>query len=109
MGVSEGFLQCDWIVLNEIVKLGDLDCAESLLLEACIDWAQNACRKEKIPVEKENIRKLLKDSIYEIYFRSITLEELVDINIKLVYNEDELDDIMSLMTGKSLSNTKFSD
>lgn len=104
---SEGFLQCDWIVLNEIVKLDHLSCLEKLVLEACIDWAQNACRKEKLPVEKENIRKLLKHSIYEIRFRHITLDELVDINTKLVYNEDELYDIMSIMAKRSLPNTKF--
>lgn len=108
---SNGFLNCDWVILNEIVRFAALNCRESVLLKACINWARNICRRDKIDAnDKENIRNVLKDAIYEIRFDQFSLFEFTTIleqNPSSPYTEDELDDIKHIMAKERITSTKF--
>lgn len=108
---TDGFLECDWILLNDIVKFDKLLCRETTLLEACIKWGRNECERndEKHFDEKSNIRKCLGGVIYEIRFREINWTEFgkhyVD-SLKL-YDCDELIEIDRIMKGENIISTKF--
>lgn len=107
--ISEGFLNCDWIVLNEIVKSVNFLCREADLLEACINWARNACKRNKLNVNKENVRNQLKDVIYEIRFNQITFQEFTKflINPQNPYDYDEVKVIMRIIANHNIGSTKF--
>lgn len=100
---SDGFLNCDWKILNEIVKLDKLYCQELVLLDACLKWAQNACERNKFNANiKRNIRKLLKDTIYEIRYKNVTFSELKN-HLKDSFNpyfDSELSDIKRIIESK---------
>lgn len=109
---SEGFLNCDHNVLIEIVKIEKLLCRESVLLEACVNWGRNSCKRNKINADdKENIRSQLKDVIYKIRFKGISLNEFSKffINSQNPYNDDELKDIHRIMEGEKTIMNKFND
>lgn len=107
---SDAFLNCncDWNVLMEMVKSNVLSCRELVLLEACINWARNACKRDKLNDNKENIREKLKNVIYEIRFKEIPMIELAIYlkNSYNPYNSDELEDITRLI-GQANINSAF--
>lgn len=108
---SHGFLNCDWKVLDEIVKLDELNCSEPILLEACISWAQNACQRYELNAnDKENLRNQLKDVIYNIRFNQFTVSEFVrhlKKNPNNPYHENELNDIIFIMAKEDIGSSKF--
>lgn len=107
---SEGFLNCDWKILSEIVKTFEFRGREIDVLEACIDWARNSCKQNKLNVDKENIRNQLKDVIYDIRFNQISNAEFatyLEDNIISPYDSVELEDIIRIIGGKKINSTKF--
>lgn len=107
---SEGFLNCDWKILSEIVKTFKFHGHEIGVLDACIDWARNSCKQNKLNVDKENIRNQLKDVIYDIRFNQISNAEFatyLEDNITSPYDSDELEDIIRIIGKKKINSTKF--
>lgn len=101
---SEGFLNCDWNILSEMMKSFKFVCNESSLLEACIKWSENACRQKELDAgDKENIRNQLKDVIYNIRFNKISTSELATYLVNSLnspYNGVELENIIRIIGGK---------
>lgn len=106
---SEGFLNCDWNVLMEIVKMDRLNCHESALLEACLNWARTSCKKDKLNVEQKIVRDQLKSVIYEIRFKKITISDLAKLmnDSTCPYNIDDFKDIVRIMARENITSTKF--
>lgn len=108
---SQEFLTCEWNVLNEIVRIDELLCRESTLLIACINWARNACERNKLNAnDKTNIRNQLKDAVFEIRFKQMSLLEFVQ-HLKMnpinPYSEEEMSEIMMIMANMSVNATNF--
>lgn len=109
---TNGFLRCDWNVLNEIVENDKLNCREVVLLEACTFWARVSCEREGVnPNDNQNIRNQLKDVIYKIRFNRMSICEFLQYlnNWRPYgpYNYDEVADIRSITTKATLTSTKF--
>lgn len=106
---TEGFLSCDWNVLLEIIRNNALGCREAVLLEACINWARQACKRNKLKNDGRNIRRQLKSIIYEIRFVQITFHEFN----RLIngpfnpYIDEEIKELKRIMATKNFSATKF--
>lgn len=107
---TNGFLQCDWIVLNEIVKSSNQKCREIVLLEACTAWARNTCERNGLNAnDRENIRNQLKDIIFEIHFKQISLDEFLTYLNQTCgpYNDEEVREIGYIITNGSVTSTKL--
>lgn len=108
---SEGFLNCDWNVLKEIIKFDEISCCEYDLLSACMDWARNVCERKKLNTnDKGNIRNQLKDVIYEIRFNQVSASEFSDyliLNPNNPYNSKELTAIFPVVISKIITPTEF--
>lgn len=105
---TKEFLECNWALLNEIVKLDTLLCRESVLLEACISWARNTCQRNNLDADdKRNIRNQLKGIIYEIRYTQITFQELAKCLHTNPYNEDEYKNIICLIGRQKVISNKF--
>lgn len=106
---TDGFLQCSWSTLNEIVRMPYIACSETFLLAACLNWARHACQQKQLDEnDKQNLRDQLKDLIYEIRFKSIKWDELAEhIDATILYNEMELREIICIMTDKETIASNF--
>lgn len=106
---SVGFLiNCSRDMLLQILKLDSLNCKETDVFDACISWAQSVCRSKNVNDENvKNLRTELDDVIYEIRFRSITIEEFVQLN-SLYDVPDEMKEIMYIIGNlKDFESSKF--
>ncbi|KAG4073797.1 hypothetical protein HA402_001021 [Bradysia odoriphaga] len=76
---SEDFIiNCDRDLLLTVLKLDTLNCNETEVFDACIEWAKAACKRRNIdPGEMKNLRNELDDAITQIRFGSMTTEEFV--------------------------------
>lgn len=98
---TDGFLvNCSRDMLLQILKLDSLNCKETDVFDACISWAQSICRSKNVNDENvNNLRTELDDVIYEIRFRSITIEEFVQLNSLYdgLFTPDEMKEIMYII------------
>lgn len=70
---SDSFLEANYETVHRILKLNTLLCKEKCVFDACIAWAQAACRRnEQDPSDEQHLRTQLKDLLYEIRFISMT-------------------------------------
>ncbi|XP_031623235.1 BTB/POZ domain-containing protein 3-like isoform X2 [Contarinia nasturtii] len=106
------FNYCDRAMLKEILKMDCLNCKESDLFDACIVWAKAECRLKNVDAEKiENLRAELGDAVEEIRFRSMTLEEFVQLNSLYdgFFTPDEMKEITYIIGSlKNFKPSKFS-
>ncbi|KAG4080167.1 hypothetical protein HA402_008238 [Bradysia odoriphaga] len=93
-------INCDRDSLWSILKLDTLNCKEIDAFDACIKWAQAACKRSKIdPGNAENLRCQLGEAITQIRFGSMTVEEFAFLQ-KLCdrfFNRDETYEIIFLI------------
>lgn len=80
MFATRDFLNCDADVLIRILKIDSLQCSETQVFEACIEWAKNVCEQKNIDDKIENIRAELDITLREIRFGSMTIDEFLDLN-----------------------------
>lgn len=73
---SEAFLKCDRDVLFEILSIESSTCREEIIFDACIKWAWNSCKEQKIDARsEENLRSALGNCFERIRFKEIPLVE----------------------------------
>lgn len=73
---SATFLHCDQKVLKKILQLDNIQCKETEIFEACIEWAKFNCKENGIDESKaENLKAQLGDCFNLIRFGVMTLEE----------------------------------
>lgn len=109
---TTGFLSCEYIVFDHILSIDSLVCFELSVLEACLAWGQNACKRNGLDItQSENLRSQLKDSLYKIRFGSIDIKDFAqftDTNPQLFNNSEDYEDIIRLFAGcKTLKTNRF--
>lgn len=100
---SSTFLEFPYDLLENLLKCDTLTCGEKDIFDACITWAKAACeRNGKNPLDPENIRAQLKDSIYQIRFNSMTKEEAADCisSFRGIFTNEELEEIIFMIGRK---------
>lgn len=97
---SESFKQCDHEILTRILKLDSFKCTEGEVFDACISWAQAACKEKYIDASKPaNLRSALGDAIFSVRFASMTLEEFTSRHkaFEGFFTKDESDEITHII------------
>lgn len=80
---TDDFLECDREVLIHILDIKTLDCTEVDVFEGCIAWARTACLQRDIDNSTPiNLRSVLKSAIDHIRFRSMNINQFVELDKK---------------------------
>lgn len=73
---SSSFMEFPYEFLHNILQCDALACEEKYIFNACIAWAKASCKRNNLDCSKiENLRAQLKDTIHQIRFISMTIEE----------------------------------
>lgn len=68
---TKNFLGCSPLVIRTLLQNHYLKSEGEALFQACIDWAEHACRSKNLSCEIENIRNVLGSSLNSIDFASV--------------------------------------
>jgi BTB/POZ domain-containing protein 1/2 len=103
---NENFYDIDLDLLTSIVKRDTLGIKESKLFQFLIRWSQAQCKKQNLPLTRDNNTKLLGNLVCFIRFPVMTKEEFA-----LVMNSNESriisdDQIIDLFLNFTLNNPK---
>lgn len=109
---SKGFLSCKQIVLKHILQLDFLLCDEIDLFNACLHWAEMACKQLKIDEKHpQNLKAQLGDCFYLIRFGAIKAEAFATFIANKCYTDlftkDEIVDIFYTTSIKNFKSSKF--
>lgn len=97
---STNFIECPHFVLSHILKLDLLSCAEIVVFRACVNWVSVASKQEI--VTKQTLKEHLGNLLYDIRFRSITIEEFTTLLSTYgdLFSSDEYQEIVQLIVSK---------
>lgn len=109
---TSGFRSCEHTVIDHILQLDTILCEEWLVLKAALNWAKNACERDKLDEnDMNNMRKYLKDSLYRIRFKSMKLDqfrEIMDSKDELFTDAEDYEEIIRLLsTVTNLKTNRF--
>lgn len=77
------FLECDHNVLIQILDFKTVNCTEVDIFEGCLSWAQAECQRQDIDdSDSKNLRAVLRSAIDHIRFRSMNINQFVQLNKK---------------------------
>lgn len=72
---SNYFMNCKPNLLRRILQLDSLKCNETVVFNACLQWAKNACSKKGLDrMDAKNLRAELGDMFFEIRFGKMAIE-----------------------------------
>lgn len=77
MFLSKGFLECTEEMLEKILKLKDLQCTESVVFKACMEWIKSSSKSYKLT--RYHIENYFGRLFYLICFKSMTIDEFIDL------------------------------
>lgn len=108
---TTGFVHCEHYILDHILQMDAIVCDESVIFEACLNWARNKCEQNGLyPNRMKNLRQYLKNSICKIRFDSLKMENIKkypDI-AELFEDSGDYDHINRLASGiKDVNNERF--
>lgn len=95
---SAGFLDCDRLILEHILKMNLLSCSEGDLFEACMAWVKE--KSQQSALSRDLVDTHLGKLFYEIRFASMTMKELCTLATK--YSTVLQSDMSTIMTMISL-------
>lgn len=97
---SESFLKFPYEYFQLVLQCNSLACEEIDIFNACIRWAVAQCTQNGTdPINLENLRACLQESIYEIRFTSMTKKQAATC-IRLyggLFTADELQEIICMV------------
>lgn len=108
---SSAFLEMSYEMILRIVSLENLACDEYTIFSVCILWAQEVCHRSGLDnTDLLNLRLQLRDILYQIRFRSMDSEQLVNVikNYHSLFTNDELADIALIALKHSELETSIS-
>lgn len=108
---TNGFLTCKHEILENILELDSLACFETSVLEACLNWARNACeQRDLVANDMDNLRIVLNDSLYKIRYGSMELNDFtkcINMYPKLFTNAEDYESIIRLLSGEKSFTGRF--
>lgn len=104
---SQSFLECDRSVLQAILDLDVLDCAEKDIFDAFMKWTKHAANETKLT--KEMVQKYLGDLFYQFRFKSMSFSRFVTLLPEYghLFTAEEYKEILLLFGDKSFQSTLF--
>lgn len=104
------FLNCEFNLLRQILRLNWLACSESAVFDGCMAWAKVACAKNGVKSNKaDNLRSQLGELFYEIRFGEFTHKQLHD-RFQMyggLFSLDEFKDISMMIENAEFRSGKF--
>lgn len=94
---SIGFITCDRVAFFNILQLDALSTKEVEVFKASISWAKNYCSANGLDATKpEELRRALADSLYQIRFGTMNVEEFMRCykSYKNIFTEGEREEIL---------------
>lgn len=102
---SHDFINTTADVLRTILQLDDYNCFETEIFDACMSWAENACKRYGIDTtDRHNLRRILEDSFYLIPITAMNIEDFSKVlssNTSMFSNKEISDIITYIATGTS--------
>ena len=101
---SKGFLSLSPECLRLVIESDDLMCKEEIIYQKIIEWSTHRCQDQNLPVNDENIRKVLGELLYLVRFpimeqtyftenvskiKLLTVDELL--KVYQSFDDDEVD------------------
>lgn len=104
---SNAFLHCDQQFLENLLRMDQLQCKETDVIDACVAWAKFNC-KEKGMDEMENLRAQLGDCFYLIRFYAMDAKLFFTHTkpLKELFTHDELVNIVYAVPDKFNQNPR---
>lgn len=89
---SKAFMRCNGEMLAAILRLPNKSCAEHVVFDACIEWAENQCHSKNITKRPEDLREQLADCFQLIRFTAMSRDEFMKRyeSFKSAFTNDEL-------------------
>lgn len=75
---SEGFLEIDFNLFEQIISRETLIAHERTVFEAAVKWAKAECTRRQLEPNVRNIRYVLGDAFYHIRFPAMTISEFAN-------------------------------
>lgn len=75
---SEGFCEIDMDTLKQILQRETLNCKESVVFQAVVQWAASECKRRSLDVNPSNCRVVLGDALYLIRLPTMALEDFAN-------------------------------
>lgn len=97
---STAFIECERSVLSRILKLDLLTCSESMVFRSCVEWVKATSGQEILT--KQMFKEHLGDLLYDIRFRSMTIEEFTNLLSTCgdLFSSEEYQEIFQLIVSK---------
>lgn len=107
---SDSFVRCNQTVLKHILEMEFLQCDESNVFHACLDWAKFACKRNNLDENQgENKREMLGECLYLIRFNAMKTEEFAHYAQmhETLFTPEELVEIFFVTTTGKCKSNKF--
>lgn len=75
---SEGFSEIDIETLKQILQRETLNCKETVIFQAALQWAAAECKRRNLQVDSTNCRNVLGDALYLIRLPTMALEDFAN-------------------------------
>lgn len=105
---TDSFLRCDHSILKSILQIDLLLCKETDVLNACLSWSQNACKRANIDATNtKNVKSQLGECFYLIRFDAMNIEEFIEIlaTNREIFTSSDLSDISFMLNPNPRSRT----
>ena len=107
---SDAFCSIGSQTLNALLKRESLTVAEVELFKAVLKWVDSECAKQGINIEEDKTarRRILGDSVYEINFLEMSLEDFAKyVSSTAILTETEVISIFQKFTGLDVAGLKW--
>lgn len=104
---TASFLDCDLAVLSHILKMDNLSCTETRVFHACMDWVKEKSNETQLTLKI--VHKHLGDSLFDIRFRSMTIEEFTELLVCYgnLFSSEEYQEIVRVIVTKDFYSKRF--
>ncbi|XP_055689578.1 BTB/POZ domain-containing protein 3-like [Lutzomyia longipalpis] len=96
-------------MMIRILQSENLNYTEIKLFKILLNWAKETCKKEAIPIDSRNLRRIMGDAFYEIRFPTMSIESFNNIleDFSSLFTTEEISMIIKCIKGKKESCGKF--
>ena len=99
---SDGFCEIDIDSLKEILQRETLNCKETVLFQAAIQWASAECKRRHMEPTPANCRLVLGDAIYLIRLPTMALDDFANEAAQSgIFTLQEITDIFLYFTARN--------
>lgn len=99
---AEGFVDIDISTLESVLSRETLNCKETCLFEAALNWAKAECSRKELELTPQNMRSVLGNALYLVRIPTMSLDEFANIAAQMgIFTPQETIDIFLHYTAKN--------